>query len=549
MISKLRLLLTTCIVAAPLAAVAAEPASLFETIPAPAHAALTPMADAAQMSITLALPLRDLAGAKRLLADISDPASASYGKFLTPAEFGARFGADSDAYEHVRSWAISQGLAVGARNDSRTILPLTGTARQFGALFHTRFATFNTPLHGDGRVMLVKPSLPAELAGRISGVVGLASAGRYAPLARISPDSAKVANSGTGIGGYYSPTDIRKAYDIPAQTSSAKTEVVGIFEQGGYSAADITTYENQYGVNVPQTLVSVNGAGTGKNVFVEIEDVLDIDAIMGTNPNASNIRVYIDGKDTFQVALLDALNQMAQDHLSTTISISYGQDEVTQGTPAILAEGTAFMQLAMQGQTVFVSSGDDGSGGRTGGGTVLNAPDPGSQPYVVSVGGTTLTLDSSQNYLSETVWDGTGGGVSSVWAIPSYQIVKGKSVAIANGGSATMRNVPDIAAVADPNTGYSMYCRDYGGWIGVGGTSLSAPIWGGMTSVANANRVAAGGKRLGFLNPLLYKAGIGGKGFHDITVGSNGTPLYSAGPGYDNTTGFGSIDLGILLKR
>ncbi|MEI9931704.1 MAG: hypothetical protein WDM89_14480 [Rhizomicrobium sp.] len=112
-----------------------------------------------------------------------------------------------------------------------------------------------------------------------------------------------------------------------------------------------------------------------------------------------------------------------------------------------------------------------------------------------------------------------------------------------------MRNVPDIAADADPFTPYSEYCGCFGGWFGDGGTSLSAPIWAGMATIINSDRVNAGLPRLGFFNTALYKIAKKEKNFHDITSGNNGNPGYTAGKGYDNDTGYGSIDLGDLLPK
>jgi kumamolisin len=209
------------------------------------------------------------------------------------------------------------------------------------------------------------------------------------------------------------------------------------------------------------------------------------------------------------------------------------------------------MQLEAEGITTFASSGDQGAGGR--GGNGLNAPDPGSQPLLTSVGGTTLTTNAkTQAYIGEVTWnsqDGaTGGGVSKFWKIPKYQIINGKSVALANGGSAKKRNVPDIAADADyPNSPYSVYCGEDGGFIAVGGTSLSSPLWAGWISIINSDRVAAGKARVGYFNPVLYPLGNAETGFHDITSGNNGNPGYKAGKGYDNVTGWGSIDVAKFL--
>ncbi len=538
------------------AAWAATPDPAFAVLAAPAGARLVAMEESRPMRVVLTLPLHDQAGAQRYAAAVSEPGNALYGKFLTPAGFAAKFGADRATYEFLRHWAVSSGLTVGERTASRTTLSLGGTSGQFARLFATKFASFQTAAHGDGHVTLSPPVMPEALAGRVDGVIGLTSGGRYGFLARPRPAAAP--DVGTGLGGGYAPADIRTAYRIPAQSSTAPGEIVGLFEQGGFSKADVTTYERQYRLPPVRLLpVGVNGSSTEPTSGVEVEAVLDVDAVLGINPAISKIIIYEDGNDPFSVALVDSMNQMAQDDLAKIISISYGTDEAMQGKPAIRAENTALFQLAIQGQTVFVSSGDQGAPGRAG--TGLNAPDPGSQPLVTSVGGTRLNATRiGQTYVDEVVWndlplgDGaTGGGVSAFWAIPYYQMFGGTSVALANGGSASMRNVPDLAADASPLTGYSIYVKDAGGWGSIGGTSLAAPLWAGMASIINAERVALGKSRLGFFNPLLYRLGAAGHGFHDVTSGDNGylgEPSYAAGAGYDNCTGFGSVNLTTFLQ-
>jgi len=534
-------------------ALAAGP-DLFALSPAPAGMALSAMSDAASMRVIVSLPLRDEAGARAYADAVSTPGHALYGHFLTPAAFGARFGGDPANYEALRSWGASAGLSVGPRLDNRAEISFGGTAGQFAALFGTHFSSFTTP-RGDGYTVTNVPTLPAALAGRVDGVIGLTSQSKLGLLLRgahVHPDV------GTGVNGSgYAPADLKTAYNVPAQKGTA-TEVVSIFEQDGYTQADLTTFETAYKLhNVPNQQVGINGSTTGvSGNGAEIEADLDLDMLIGLNPKLKNIIVYEDNKDSFQTALLDGINQIAQDNTSTVLSISYGQDEVMQGTPAIKAEGKALIQLQTQGITVFASSGDQGASGRTGSG--LNAPDPGSQPLLTSVGGTDLKTKVGEVYAGETVWNteaqqgaATGGGVSSVWKIPSWQLVGGVSVATANGGSSTNRNVPDIAAVADDiNSPVSMYSADNGGWLAIGGTSVSAPIWAAWTTIFNADRVSAGKARLGFLNPLLYSLGEKKNGFHDVTKGNNkasGQPGYTAGPGYDNTTGWGSINVGKAL--
>ena len=176
---------------------------------------------------------------------------------------------------------------------------------------------------------------------------------------------------------------------------------------------------------------------------------------------------------------------------------------------------------------------------------------------MTAVGGTTL-FNYQGAYAGEEVWNllglgsgATGGGISTVFAIPDWQKPGGKSVAAANGGSSTMRNVPDVAAVGDPQTGVSVYISTAGGWNIFGGTSASSPIWAGFNSVMNGARSGAGLPPFGFINPLLYKLGESDAfGTRDVSDGSNGNaqiygnPGYNAGYGYDDASGWGSINLG-----
>lgn len=536
--------------------------SVFENdLAAPAGAALTPLPDSAPLEVVLTLPLHDAAGAAAFVASVSDPASPQYGHYLTPAEFGARFGADQVAYEYVRAWAGSSGFIVSPLSAARTTITISGSAGLFAHVFSTSFASFDTQGHGLGRALLRTPRLPSALSGYVQSIVGLVSNAQYAPLIHIVPANARPA-VGTGLGGGYAPADIRKAYNIPAQVSATPSETVALFEQGGYVPSDITTYDENYGLSVPVSAIGVNGSSTAPTGnTIEVEAALDIDAVGGVNPKTKQVLVYEDTASSFSAALVAALNQIADDDIASVVSISYGLDEKSQGQNAVNAENTALTELAAQGQTVFVSSGDGGASGtqidniiplKTG----KNVEDPGAQPLVTSVGGTTLNVSSTEAWKSETVWNewskqggATGGGISVYWPIPSYQLGKGVPVAKANGGSASYRNVPDVAAVGDPYTGYSIYSAYEGGWLAIGGTSLSSPLWAGMMSVINADRVHDNLPREGYYDPSLYAASPQAS-FHDIQSGNNSTTLvtgFKAGTGYDNVSGWSSVNLGTIL--
>jgi kumamolisin len=522
-----------------------------------------------QITLVLALPSRDPAGAAAFANAVSTPGNPLYHRTLTPDQYAARFGASSEDYAALVAWARASGLKPGEVFAARTILPLTGTASSlqaaFGITFHSyRKASGDTYYAADRA-----PRLPAALAGKVSGVIGLSSYTHFAPLLRRLPAGVHPNLSGTGPGDGFSAADLRSIYNIRPQCCGKKTQQIALFEEGGFAASDVTTYRQQMHIpNVPVTGRSVDGSSLAINdPGIELEAVLDIDMVLAANPAVKQITVYEDTVGSFQGALIDSLAAMANDNSSQIISISYGQDEALQSAVPIAAENTIFTQMAAQGQAVFVSAGDSGAYGNNPPG--LNVFDPASQPLVTAVGGTTLFTGPGESYYSEQAWNelgvhqgATGGGISTVWSIPGYQLVKGKSVAKANRGSSNFRNVPDVSVVADPATGVAVYSQLNGGWNVVGGTSVGAPLWAGLYSVANGNSVALGWGNLGFANPTLYAlgesntVGVNGiitPGFIDVIDGTNGNAnLYrkagfTAGPGYDNTTGMGSPDANNLM--
>jgi len=513
---------------------------------------------ARMLTLSFALPSRDPKGAADYATRVGKVGDTLFRQYLTPSEYAARFGARQADYDALVAWARAAGLTPGEAFAARTVLPVSGTAAAFEAALGVKFSDFTKPTGEAFYEADSAAKLPAEIASKISGVLGLSSYNHFRSMARKLPAGARTNESGTGPGAAFSPADLRAAYSVPAQAFPSKPQQLGIFEQGGFFQSDINTYLARFKLApVPLAVRGVDGYGGGvDDTGVELEAVLDIDMQIAMNPTAQKITIYEDGSDSFQVAVLDSFSAMANDKVVKSISVSYGQDEALQGATAIAAENTVLIQLAAQGQAVFVSSGDDGAYGDEP--PTLNVSDPASQPFVTAVGGTTLFTGPKEEYYAEEAWndlgagDGaTGGGVSSIWSIPSYQIQLGNPVTTANGGSATYRNVPDVAAVGNPLTGVAVYSQVNGGWITIGGTSVSAPLWAGFFSLANAESEGLGFGAIGFANPSIYTIGTTFgyfyPDFYDIYDGSNGdatiygTAGFNAGPGYDNTTGFGSF--------
>ena len=565
---------TFCVSAVAVAAIGAREARSADIVevksdlpPALAKSSLTaPTASNQPIDVVIVLGLRDESGADHYAQHVSTPGDALYGQYLTPEQFGDRFGPAQADYQALRQWAEKTGLTVNEVSLSRTTLSLKGTPSQFKTLLGVQFNNYVAP---DGRTFYSAssaPKVPAELASKIKGIVGLSNYTRFAPLVmkaqkgpvsqkgNYHPDTA----GGTGPGGAYGPSDLNAAYLIPKHLVPAKTITVAVFEQGGYDPNDVKQYETQFHLpSVPLKMRGVNGyKGAINDPGIELEAVLDIDMVIGTNPRVKQVEVYEDGDDPFGVALLDALAAIGNDNNAQVVSISYGTDEAIQGNTQLAAEGPLFQQLAAQGITVLVSAGDQGAYGREGNG--LNVEDPAAQPYVTAVGGTTLYTGPQEVYIDEEVWNlipygqgATGGGASIYWPIPSYQLEQGisgpVSIAANNGGSSTMRNIPDVAAVGNPNTGVAIYTALNGGWIQIGGTSVAAPIWAGYLGIIDAGLPVVGKNHLGFFNPLLYQIYQVTNDFHDIKIGDNGyapfygVPGFEAGTGYDNCSGFGSM--------
>lgn len=328
--------------------------------------------------------------------------------------------------------------------------------------------------------------------------------------------------------GGYSPLQLAAFYGFPPTTTGAGKNVAVIELGGGYVQADLNTYFKSLGLPSVKPVVfhAVDGAtnAPGDPNGADGEVMLDLCMIGGMAPGAQ-LHCYM--APNTDKGFIDAINQAITDKMDA-ISISWGGPEDQWAAATITAMEAAFLKASVAGITVTVAAGDNGSSD----GEVGNHVDyPASSPNVTGCGGTSLPTLSAA---AEVVWnDGTaggatGGGISSHFALPSYQ-----SSGSVPGGK--MRGVPDIAAVADPNTGVSVIID--GAMYVLGGTSAVAPI-----IAALAVRLAEGlGKNPGFLNSWLYSL----KGIsRDIVSGSNGT--YVAKTGFDLCTGIG-VPIGTAL--
>jgi kumamolisin len=465
-------------------------------------------------------------------ARVASLASGVAGPCLSRAEFAKRHGADAADLAAVRTFAAAKGLAVVQEHAGRRTVLLSGTVAQFNAAFNVRLQQMaHAGGHYRGRTGVIE--LPVELNGIVEAVLGLDSRPQATPHFRIRPAMTTVAAAPEAVS--YTPVQVANAYGFPSGTGAG--QCVGLIELGGgFSSADLATYFAGLGISSPAvTAVSVDGAEnspTGDADGPDGEVMLDIEMVGAIAPQTS-IAVYF--APNTDAGFLDAITTAIHDTTNnpSVISISWGGPESSWTAQAMTAMDEAFQAAATMGVTVCVASGDNGSSDGVGDGSD-HVDFPSSSPYALACGGTTLEASGS-TISSEVVWnDGadngaSGGGISSFFALPSWQTGlqaesnQGQSTAL------TMRGVPDVAGDADPDTGYEV--RIDGTDTVIGGTSAVAPLWAALVALLNQ----ASGKPAGYLNPQLYQNPAA---LRDITSGNNGD--FDAAVGWDACTGLGS---------
>src|SRR6266568_2893354 len=478
-----------------------------------------------EIKFTITLPLRHRAQLEALLQGLYTLGHPLYHRYLNTGEFTERFGPTQADYDAVVTFVQQHGLRIRNTHAGRTLLDLVGSAELVEKAFGVHLLRFQT---ADGQVFRApdaEPSLPASIAARVAGVIGLDDAVHRRPFDCIGSDPSY------GL----TPSDIKKAYNLDGLTLDGTGQTLGIASLSDYADSDITAYEDCFGLpHVPLQRIPING-GASSTV---IECALDIEMAVAIAPHLDKILIY----HTDSPNSLNMLATIALDNAAKLVSISWGAREDLLSDQERDSENNDFTWMAAQGQSVYVAAGDSGTG------SLVN--DPASQPYVVGVGGTSLFFDKDSGYLYELAWEnglvGGGGGVSTVWPLPTYQPTL---VSPGSNGSATYRNVPDVSLNADPQTVYAIF---YGGrWQKLtGGTSAAAPLWAAFTALVNQQRAINGAGPLGFPNPALYYLAHTSRyaiDFHDI-IDSNVTGRYPVVPGYDNVTGLGSFNGANLLN-
>lgn len=476
---------------------------------------------------------------RRKGADPAMPKAHERIPHLSHEQLKEKHGANPEDIALVEKFAHEFQLAVVESSIPKRRVVLTGTVEDMQKAFGASLACYKVPgTKHEFRGRQGALSLPEELEGVVVAVLGLDTRPIAKPHFRIKPAAEPA--------GTFTPPQVAQLYNYPTNVNG-KGQTIGIIELGGgYKTSDLKTYFKGLKITEPSiTAVSVDGGKNSPGSDADGEVMLDIEVAGSIAPGA-NIAVYFtpNTDQGFIDAITDAVHDTTRK--PSVISISWGGPEDSWTQQSQTAMNSALQDAAALGVTVTVAAGDNGSDDGVGDGK-LHVDFPASSPYALACGGTTLKA-SGKTISSEVVWNetanqegATGGGVSIVFPLPSYQSSAGVPKQGQTG--AVGRGVPDVAGDADPSTGYQI--RVDGQNQIVGGTSAVAPLWAALVALINEQN----GKAVGFINPALYAGNE--EGFHDITSGNNddaGLGFYSAGPGWDACTGLGSPDGAAILQ-
>ncbi|MGI8854346.1 MAG: S53 family peptidase, partial [Thermomicrobiales bacterium] len=429
------------------------------------------------MSIGVSLKVQDQRALDSFLHDLYDPASPQFHHYLSPADFTKRFVASGrqpvlDFLKAAKLSAADRGIG--------SIINAGGSVAQIETALKVTISDYQDPSGAIVAQADSAPTLPANLSGYIQSIIGLDNIIQLKTHMAVAPapdaGAAPAAPTPGAVGcdaalnvastyGAYTPNQLATAYNFDPFTQRGEQgqgQIVGVLEADDFKDANIAAYQGCFGTGVQVTRVPVDG-GTHLGPYEE-EAELDIETMIGMLPKLQQLLVY--ESDYRITSLMDSLQTMADDNVASVVSISFGGCEQNRNVNTfIMPENTIFEQMAAQGQSVFAASGDSGSRDcllhHTPNANALAVDDPASQPYVTGVGGTKLTIDPTTNaYMSETVWNGFstgtgagGGGLSAVWPQQGYQ----RGPGVANTYSNGKRQVPDVAANADPKAGFIIY--------------------------------------------------------------------------------------------
>ena len=510
----------------------------------------------------------------RLLAAQQDPDSSLYHQWLTPAEFGARFGASDADLAQVTAWLAAQGFIVDEIPAGRRLVAFSGSAAQVAAAFHT-------PLHiyrVDGTDHLANaedPQIPVGLSGLIAGIVSLHNFRRTSEMGALAPLSMQPEYS-AGATHYLFPADFATIYDLNpllAEGTNGTGSSIAIAARSNIKLSDVEAFRSMAGLSANDPIVTLDGADPGLVAHDQGESTLDAEWSGAAAP-AAKVNLVVAASTAATDGIDLAATYIVNHSAAPVVSVSYGSCEQQMGAAELAFYNSLWEQAASQGMSVFVASGDAGAAGCSAP-TATAGSQPAvnglcSSPYSTCIGGTGFNeganaaqywsatnsagYSSALSYIPEEVWNesgsnggaelwASGGGASTVYTQPVWQAnVNGTGAA--NG----MRAVPDLALAAADHDGY--FVAENGSFWIASGTSAATPSFAGIMALVVQSQHGAS---QGNANPRLYTlAGAADDPFHTTPSGDNSVPGVSGftatGAAYNLATGLGSVDAALLVK-
>ena len=544
------------------------------------------------------------ASLRALLDELQNPSSPNFHQWLSPEQFADRFGLSQIDMEKVVAWLEEQGFTVTYKARSRNWVSFSGTAAQVQAAFQTEIHHYlvkGEPYYANA----TEPSVPSALADVVLGIHALDNYPLRPRGVFRQVKAEPRPNFTSNITGdtFVAPADFATLYGINglyaagidgAGQSIAVMGQTDLYGTGSEAASDITTFRTASGLPAkPPQVILIPGATDPGVVSGDISEAsLDVEWSGAVAKNATII--FVNGGSN---KVFNAFQYAIANSIAPVISVSYGSCEADWGNTDLSFYSQLAQQANTQGQTIMAAGGDSGAADCDYS-TNPNAPVtvathglavdfPGSSPYITSMGGTefnegtgtywktaTNGVDvspSALSYIPETAWNDVsspfntshemwagGGGASANFAKPSWQTGTG----VPNDNA---RDVPDLSLNASFFHDGSLFCvqgscvsgfRDGNQHLSVGGgTSVATPCFAGIVALINQKMNTPNGQ--GNVNPILYSmAATTPAAFHDITTGNNAVPCqagtpdcpnggsigYTAGVGYDQASGLGSID-------
>jgi pseudomonalisin len=485
-----------------------------------------------------------------------EPDSGSYHQWLTPAEYGSRFGVSPSDLARLTAWLEAHGFTVEPVPAGRRLVIFSGSAAQVSDTFHTELHHYLT----GGQMHIANaqdPQIPTALAPVVAGLLSLHDFRRTSAAhllhqvgqnqverAQINASAARPENT-QGSAHYLFPADMATIYNLNPLYAAGENGAgasIAIVGRSNITLSDVSSFRSTSGLTANQPTVILDGANPGLVSGDQDESTLDVEWSGATAPGAAVKFVVAASTSTSDGVDLSA-QYIVNNKTATVMSTSYGSCEAYMGSGELAFYNSLWQQAASEGISSFVSSGDSGAAGCNGGsstsGSMAGVNGLCSSPYSTCVGGTEFNEGSTSywsstngtgggsalSYVPEKVWNesaheggsglwSSGGGVSEVYTQPTWQA--GVSGANSNG----MRAVPDVALTAASHDGY-MICEN-GNWYVIAGTSAASPSFAGIMAVVVQKQAGAG---QGTANPTLYGLlDASTNPFHATPSGNNAVP-------------------------